>query len=139
MSEKGSLIFTGFISIIFIALGILGIYQKITLSKNKRTMHSLEGIVVDYISKPSNHCRTMYSPVYEYEWNGIKKRLYSNLYKNGKRYAIGRHVHIFVDPRTEDVICLEDENAANLLFLVFGLFGLAAFAAVLAHIAGILS
>ena len=139
MSETGILIFTGFVCILFMGVGILGIHKKIKFSKSIQTMHKLTGVLVDYtVSQKRDEDNDMidyYFPIYEYEWGGEKKRLKSNTSGSIK---IGRKVHILVDPQTEKAICMEEEKSSNSFLMLFGVIGVIVFILVLMKAAGII-
>lgn len=79
MTEGGILIYTGFVCILFMGVGILGIYRKVKFSERIRTMHTIIGVLVDYneIEKrdADNDIVTSYFPIYEYEWGGETRLL----------------------------------------------------------------
>ena len=136
MSQEVSLIFSGFVGILFMAVGILGIFRRNKFTQSIQNMYKLDGVLVEYTEHETrdedNDIRTIYCPVYEYDWKGTKKRLYSTSSAPGlKLPAIGRQVHILVDPKTEQAICLEDEKSSMLVYLVFGVIGLLTFILVL--------
>ena len=142
-SENATIVFGYFISVLFMAVGVLGIYKKVKRSQNAHNMLSFLGVQVDYTvgtSKDSEGTETdIYYPVYEYDWGGEKRRLSSNIGSSGKKYrTIGRQVQILVNPQTREAICKEDEKAGDVIFLIFGIVGLATLALMLALSFGIL-
>lgn len=94
MSEGAILIFGFFVSFAFMAVGILGIYKKVKFSKSIQSMQKVTGIMVDstvsQYRDEDNDLRDAYFPVYEYDWGGVKKRLYSTT--NALRIEIGRYI-----------------------------------------------
>lgn len=136
MSEGAIFVFTGLVGILFMAVGILGIYKKIQFRKSIRNMHMTNGVLVDTTVVQGDD-EDDYFPIYEYEWGGVKKRLNSNT--NASRIKIGRKVHILVDPKTEEAICLEEQNASDSMLLIFGVIGVLAFILVLLLGTGVLS
>ena len=137
MSDEAILIYVGFVSILFMAVGIFGICKKIKFSKSIPAMHRVTGVLVDYdvVQKrdDDNLMVDVYFPIYEYEWGGVKKRLESTTSGSVKA---GRKVHILVDPQTEKAICLEDVKRSDIAFPIFGVIGVAAFVLVLLTAAG---
>ena len=137
MSDETILIYTDFVSILFMAIGIFGIYKKIKFSKSIQTMHKITGVLVDYdvVQKrdDDNLMVDIYFPIYEYEWGGVKKRLNSTTSGSIK---IGRKVHILVDPQTEKAICLEDIKRSDIVFPIFGVIGVVTFVLVLLKATG---
>ena len=132
-----------FISILFMAVSVFGIYKNNRTKQKMHDMISLPGIQVDYTihkGRNSDHYADIFNPIYEYEWGGEKKRLYSSIGSSGEKYrTIGRRVHILVDPQTGKAICQEDEKTAGYLYLLFGIVGLGVFVLMLALSFGILS
>lgn len=139
MTEGGILIYTGFVCILFMGVGILGIYRKVKFSERIRTMHTIIGVLADYneIEKrdEDNDIVTSYFPIYEYEYGGETRRLEST---TSSRMKKGRKVHILVDPQTEKTICLEGEKESNSLLLIFGGIGVIVFILVLLKAAGVI-
>lgn len=139
MTEGGILIYTGFVCILFMGVGILGIYRKVKFSERIRTMHTIIGVLADYneIEKrdEDNDIVTSYFPIYEYEYGGETRRLEST---TSSRMKKGRKVHILVDPQTEKAICLEGEKESNSLLLIFGGIGVIVFVLVLLKAAGVI-
>ena len=139
MTEGGILIFTGFVCILFMGVGILGIYKKVKFSERIRTMHTIIGVLVDYdeVEKrdANNDMVWDYFPIYEYEWGGETRRLKST---TSSRMKIGRKVHILVDPQTENAICMEGEKESNSVLLVFGGIGVIVFILVLLKATGVI-
>lgn len=139
MTEGGILIYTGFVCILFMGVGILGIYRKVKFSERIRTMHTIIGVLVDYDvaekRDENNDIVTCYFPIYEYEYGGETRRLESTTSSLMKK---GRKVHILVDPQTEKAICLEGEKESNSLLLIFGGIGVIVFILVLLKAAGVI-
>lgn len=132
------------ISIVFMAVGAFGIYSKIQMKQKLQDMILLPGIQVDYTisQNTDSEGRTVlyYKPVYEYEWGGERRRITGPVGSSGKRYrAIGKKVHIFVDPHTERAVCQEDEKTKVNVYLLFGIIGLVVFVLLLAQSFGVLS
>lgn len=113
-----------FISILFIGIGLKGIWNRIALKKREHLMQVLTGEQVDYkVDRDSDS--TCYFPIYEYEWMGESKRLYSHVGGTAKKYRdIGRKVHILRDPENGRLYCKEDEKSSRVIYTVFGLIGL---------------
>lgn len=128
MSQEGTLIFGFVVGILFIAVGIFGISKKIKLAKRIQTMHELSGVIVDFkvgqTRDEHDYMRDVYSPIYEYEWNGIKKRLNSKVCVQ-KEPSIGKTVHILLNPMTGEAICMEDEQKSQGFLVIFGIIGIA--------------
>lgn len=141
MPGTGGIIFVYFICFAFMAVGILGIYRKIKFSESIRSMHKLTGVMVDSTvcqqHDEDNLLQDYYFPVYEYDWGGETKRLYSTT--NALSIKIGRKVHILIDPQTENAICLEEEIRSNSFLLLFGIIGLLTFVLLLLLCTGIIS
>lgn len=133
-----------FIGIIFMLLGILGIRQKISLARDKRNMQIRQGVLVDFTVEHSSNedgddIEACY-PIYEYEWAGDKRQLIGQMNSDSKKHrALGRKVHILVEPQTGRAVCEEDEKVAGNLLLAFGVIGVIVFAIMLAISFGILS
>ena len=123
MSEGPLLVFGVFVSVVFMAIGILGIHKK---RKFTKSMYKVAGVLVDTTvcqqHDDDNIIQDIHFPVYEYEWQGVKKRLYSTT--NALHVKIGRPVHILIDPQTEEAICLEEQKASDSMLLIFGVIGL---------------
>ena len=134
------LIFGFFVSFAFMAVGIFGIYKKMKFSKSIQSMYKITGVMVDstvgHYRDEDNDMREAYFPVYEYEWGGITKRLYSTT--NALSIKIGRQVHILIDPRTEEAICLEEQKASDSLLLIFGIIGVLTLVLMVMLVTGIL-
>ena len=126
MSNGPLLIFGVFVSVVFMAIGILGIHKKRKFSKSIQSMYKVAGVLVDTTvcqqHDDDNIIQDIHFPVYEYEWQGVKKRLYSTT--NALHIKIGRPVHILIDPQTEEAICLEEQKASDSMLLIFGVIGL---------------
>lgn len=122
-----------FVSILFMGIGILGIYNKIRVAATKNTMQVIPGVQADYtISHGDGDDPDCYYPVYEYEWMGETHRYYSKTGGNMKKYrSIGRKVHMLRNPEDGRIICKEDENATSGFLMIFGLFGLVVFVCML--------
>lgn len=137
-----------FISILFMAVGISGIYKKIEKKQRVQDMILLPGVQVDYtVSESLDHwedgsVRTteVYNPIYEYVWEGERRRIQGSVGASGKKYkAIGRNVHILLNPYTGKAVCQEDEKSMENWFLIFGVIGLILFILLMALSLGILS
>lgn len=138
-----ALVFGYFISIVFIAVGILGIHKKVKRLQDANNMLMYTGVLVDYTEEISTDSdgdtQKVYHPIYEYDWGGEKRRLFGNAGSSGKKYrTIGRQVHILVNPKTGEAICREDENANEGAAVAFGVIGVAVFALMLALSLGVL-
>lgn len=134
-SENAILIFGYVIGIIFMAIGVLGIRKKVSMSRKKQDMICRTGVQVNYVvhHRTTNDRVDTYSPVYEYEWGGEQKRIGSSVSASGKKYrTIGRKVHILVDPHTGEAFCQEDAKTGGNMMVLFGIVGLATFALMLA-------
>lgn len=130
-----------FISIVFMAVGIYGICKKMKKKQMLQGMILLPGVQVDYtVSESMDHwedglVRTTeyYNPIYEYVWEGERRRIQGSVGSSGKKYrAIGRKVHILLNPHTGKAVCQEDEKTKDNWFLVFGVIGLLLFVLLLA-------
>lgn len=134
-SENTKLILGYFIGILFTGIGVLGIRSKINMTRKMQNMVSRTGVQVDYVTRyrrSSDRWVNTYSPVYEYEWGGEQKRIGSSVSASGKKYrAIGRKVHILVDPRTGEAFCQEDAKTGGNFMLFFGGVGIAILAVML--------
>lgn len=125
-----------FISILFMAVGIFGIYQKTKKPQKVQDMILLPGVQVDYTVTESEHwdgdtllTAEVYYPVYEYVWEGERRRFQSPAGASRKKYkTIGRKVHILFNPHTGKAVCQEDEKTMENWFLIFGVIGLILFA-----------
>lgn len=77
----------------------------------------IDGVLVDTTvaqRRDENDIHQMwdeYFPIYEYEWGGVKKWLESHT--NASRIKICRKVHILIDSKAEEAICLEEQNASD--------------------------
>ncbi|MGN1146924.1 MAG: DUF3592 domain-containing protein [Lachnospiraceae bacterium] len=113
-----------FISILFIGIGLKGVWNRIVLKKRAHLMQTLTGQQVDY-REDRDSDSTCYFPIYEYEWMGETKRLYSHVGGTAKKYRdIGRKVHILRDPENGRVYCKEDEKSSGVIYTAFGLIGM---------------
>lgn len=136
-----------FISILFIAIGIFGIYKKIIKKQQAQDMILLPGVQVDYSvsesttgSDDSMLTTEVYHPIYEYVWGGERYRIQGRVGSSGKKYRnIGRKVHILLNPHTGKAVCQEDEKTMDNLFIVFGVIGIILFALLMALSLGVLS
>ena len=128
MSDKAILGYCAFVSLLFMMVGILGIYRKVKFMKSIKTMHMLDGVIADYtisqILDEDRDIRDVYFPVYEYEWGGIRKQLKSTVSASVAKNPVGKQVHILVDPKTENVVCLEEKQKSETLLLTFGVIGI---------------
>lgn len=122
-----------FTSILFIGIGVWGIYKQILLKRKLPGMQVLLGVVADYtIDRGNRDEADSYFPIYEYEWMGEWKRFKGSTGGSSKKYrTIGRKVHILRDPATGKVLCKEDETGKSWFFAVFLLFGVVAFVCLL--------
>lgn len=144
MPQGAERLFTYLISILFMGIGIFGIYGKIRMKQSMHDMISLPGMQMDYTIRRDRasvgHTILIYNPVYEYEWEGEKRRIVGPVGRSGKKYrTIGRKVHILVDPHTGEAVCREDEKTKGNLYFLFGIIGLAVFALLLAQRFGVIS
>lgn len=135
--ELALLAFSYVISILFMAVGALGIYKKVKMLRNIRSMRSVTGVLANYTEDGNvdndEATRKVYHPVYEYDWGGETRRLSGTIGTSEKKErAIGRQVHILVNPQTGEAICREGEKAGERVALVFGGIGVAVFALMLA-------
>lgn len=122
-----------FISVLFIVIGVWGIYKQMLIKRNESNMQKLSGVVADYvIDHGSGDDPDSYFPIYEYEWLGEVKRFKGRTGGNGKKYrTIGRKVIILRDASTGKVCCKEDEAGQSWFFAIFLLFGVLAFVGML--------
>lgn len=136
-----------FISILFMAVGISGIYKKIEKKQKVQDMILLPGVQVDYTVSESTHwdndsliTTEVYHPIYEYVWAGERQRIQGPVGASGKKYkTIGRKVHILLNPHTGKAVCQEDEKKMENWFLIFGVIGLILFVLLMALSLGVLS
>ena len=122
-----------FISVLFIIIGVWGIYKQILLKRKQPDMQVLSGVVADYTVEHGNgDSSDSYFPIYEYEWRGEAKRFRGSSGGTSKKYrTIGRKVHILREPDTGKVLCKEDETGHAWFFMIFLLLGIVAFVALL--------
>lgn len=122
-----------FISVLFIVIGVWGIYKQILLKRKQPDMQVLDGVVASYAVEHGNaDTSDSYFPIYEYEWLGEKKRFKGSTGGTSKKYRnIGRRVHILRDMTTGKVLCKEDETGHAWFFMIFLFFGALAFVALL--------
>lgn len=118
-----------FISILFIGIGVWGIYRKVQLNQKAPDLQVIDGVQVDYVvDHGTGDDADSYFPIYEYEWMGERRRFKGSIGSNGKKYrTIGRKVHILRDPATDQVCCKEDEKSSFGIFLIFGIIGVVVF------------
>lgn len=144
--ELAALAFGYVVSMILMAIGVLGIYKKVKMRQNLRSMCSVTGVLTDYTEgggadseeDGEESSGRSYYPVYEYEWQGETRQLSGSWGADEKEQrAIGRQVHILVDPKTGEAICREDEKPGERVALVIGIIGLAVFVLMLALSFGI--
>ena len=135
MSGAG-LIFLGIVSILFMALGILGICKKVKFSKSIRGMYKLTGRLAEYNVVPTHDeededddfILDMFFPIYEYEWKGEERRAYSTNGVLGYQcHTRGKRVRILMDPQTEKVTCLDAKKPYESILLTFGVIGVFVF------------
>ena len=142
MSDGVILVFTAFVSLLFILVGILGIYRKTKFMKSITAMHMVDGMIVDHtvsqVLDEDRDVRDVYSPVYEYEWKGVKKRLKGTVSVSVAKNPVGKKVHILVDPKTETAVCLEEKKNEEAALLVFGVIGVLVFILVILSAIGVL-
>lgn len=136
LPEGSNVSFGYLISILFMAVGVFGIYKKNKIKEKEHSMILLPGMQADYTVSQSTgeEGRTLliYRPVYEYEWGGERRRIVGPVGSSGKKYrTIGRKVHILVDPHTGKAVCREDEMTAGNVYFLFGIIGLLVFILVL--------
>lgn len=130
MSGGAGLIFLGVVSILFMALGILGICKKVKRLKSTRGMHKTIGGLVEYHvgREPDEDGFDLFYPVYEYNWKGEQRLFYSKAGVLGYQcHTRGKRVHILIDPQTDKVSCLEDKKSYAHILLIFGVIGVFAF------------
>lgn len=145
--ELAALAFGYAVSIILMAIGVLGIYKKVKMRQNIRSMRSVTGVLTDYTEGGTDReedgeesSGKSYYPVYEYEWQGETRQFFSGWGKDEKEQrAIGRQVHILVNPKTGETICREDEKPGERAALVIGIIGVVIFALILAFSFGMLA
>ena len=142
MSDGVILVFTAFVSLLFILVGILGIYRKTKFMKSITAMHMVDGMIADHtvsqVLDEDRDVRDVYSPVYEYEWKGVKKRLKGTVSVSVAKNPVGKKVHILVDPKTETAVCLEEKKNEEAALLVFGVIGVLVFILVILSAIGVL-
>lgn len=137
-----------FVSILFMAVGIYGIYKKIVKKQRVQDMILLPGVQVDYTmiegmdywSDGQVRTTERYNPVYEFVWRGERRRIQGAVGSSGKKYrTIGRKVHILLNPHTGKAVCQEDEKSMENWFIILGVIGLILLALLMALSLGILS
>ena len=138
------LIFLGIVSILFMAIGILGICKKVKRWKSIRGMHKTIGRLAEYNLgqqlEEDGLIMAVFLPVYEYKWKGEKKLFYSKAGVLGYQcHTRGKRVHILIDPQTEKVSCLEDKKSYAHILLIFGVIGVFGFVLTLMLGTGMLS
>ena len=142
MSDGAILVFTAFVSLLFMMVGILGIYRKTKFMKSITAMHMVDGMIVDHtvsqVLDEDRDVRDVYNPVYEYEWKGMKKRLKGTVSVSVAKNPVGKKVHILVDPKTETAVCLEEKKNEEAALLVFGVIGVLVFILVILSAIGVL-
>ncbi len=115
----------GFIAMMILIGAFVGIVQPALRKKHMETCYKLPGKQVDYKTKRSRDKGTMYTPIYEFYYNGEAHTLEATVTGNGGKYKqIGRQVTIIMDPKKRKAYCLEDSIAGKnmgLLFLVIGI------------------
>ena len=120
------LIFLGIVSILFIAVGILGICKKVKRWRSVRGMHKAIGWLVEYnVGKELDEDGfDLFYPVYEYKWEGENREFYSKAGVLGYQcHTRGKRVHILIDPQTKKVTCMEDKKSYDSILLRFGVIG----------------
>ncbi len=122
-----------FISVLFIIIGVWGIYKQILIKRNAPNMQVISGVVADYtVDHGTGDDPDSYFPIYEYEWMGEIKRFKGSSGGTSKKYRnIGRRVHILREPASGKVLCKEDETGQQWFFMIFLLLGIVAFVALL--------
>lgn len=147
--ELALLVFGYVVSILFMAVGMLGIYKRVKMRHNIHSMRSVTGVLADYTESGSTEggdtdndesAPKVYYPVYEYDWGGETRRLSGTMGISEKKdRAIGIRVHILLNPQTGEAICREDEKTSERVALVFGIIGVAVFALMMALSFGVLA
>ena len=112
------------ICIIFIVVGCWGLLGQYKRARNKHNQQTIPGYVVDYV-KESDTDSVAYYPIYEYEVQGIKYRMRSNLGTGSrKRCTMGKKVRLIRDYETGEITCAEDEKGSRIVYIVFAAFGI---------------
>lgn len=129
MPGGAGVIFLVVVSIAFMAVGVLGICKKVKRAKGMRGMHKVKGVLMNYTvaqkRDEDGFLLDVFFPVYEYEWEGESRELYSTVGVLGYQcHTMGKRVHILIDPQTEKVSCLEDEKSYEFILLIFGVIGI---------------
>lgn len=99
----------------------IGVYLCVIIpnKRNKRSFNSelVKGVIVDYIRTGRKRItftgRIFFSsmPIYEYYYNGEKRKLRGNVGGTAKKYRqIGREVTIAVDRENGKAYCIEDDR-----------------------------
>lgn len=134
-------VFGYMISIIFLGIGILGIRKKMELKKPRQNMLVVEGTQVDYYCAKRREFgeANTYYPIYEFVWNGERRRYQSRFGSSGKKeQMIGRKVHMLIDPETGKITCREETQSSSSMYFIFGAFGLLVLCIMLAGTFGLL-
>lgn len=110
-AKVGRLVGLIFMSIGMVMMAVAGyfVYDHQQFEKNAVTVN---GTVVDfdsYISTDDNSSTTMYSPIFEYEYEGKKYTYVSTSGSSVKEYEVGERIDILVNP----------ENPADVLVNTF--------------------
>ena len=81
--------------------------------RNKRNLYcdTVKGVLVDSYRDRSGRGSTSYMPIYEYTYDGEKKKFTGQVGGSSKKYRQkGRIVTLAVDRETEKAYCIEDEK-----------------------------
>jgi len=115
----------GFFGICFILLGI-GAYLLFNYVESGSV--EVQGRVVSL--QASKNEGGGYAPVIEYEWNGVTKTHYSEVYSSPPDFETGQVVPVWVNPDNPDSATVIYESTASLLLWIFE--GMGAFFLVIA-------
>lgn len=99
-AKVGRLVGLIFMSIGLVLLVVAG-YFVYDHQQFEKTAVTVTGTVVDfhsYVSNNDNSSTTMYSPIFEYEYEGKKYTFESNSGSNVKAYDVGERIDILVNP-----------------------------------------
>ena len=103
-------------AIVFLSLfTCVGLYLCVytPYKRNKRNLYcdTIKGVLVDFYRDRSRRGSTSYMPIYEYTYDGEKKKLRGQVGGTNKKYRQkGRIVTLAVDRETKKAYCIEDEK-----------------------------
>lgn len=109
------------VGILFVFSGLKAIFvDSAKAKKGELTAQKVEGTLVDYVTK-----NNMYTPIYEYYYNGVKLQIKSNVSGSSESYReIGKKVTVIIDSLNKRVYIKENESVTKYVPYTFLLLGI---------------